>query len=83
MSLLGLPGYVIIGNSLLMECREVMYTPMYFIHGFQWRKQRKRPTVPDNTAPIDTEETMPQPTEESATIILEYSENKAGQFTMF
>jgi len=40
MSLLALPGYVIIGNSLLVECKEILYTPMYFIRGFQWRRQR-------------------------------------------
>jgi len=47
MSLLGMPGYVIIGNSLLHppvagrthpEC-EYLYTPTYYIHGFQWRRQ--------------------------------------------
>jgi len=47
MSLLGMPGYVIIGNSLLYpptkkmhpEC-EYLFTPLYYIHGFQWRRQR-------------------------------------------
>jgi len=49
MSLLGMPGYIIIGNSLLCppvdgkmhpEC-EYLYTPMYYIHGFRWRRQRE------------------------------------------
>jgi hypothetical protein len=48
MSLLGMPGYVIIGNSLLYpptgrihpEC-EYLYTPMYFIQGFRWRRQKQ------------------------------------------
>jgi type I restriction-modification system DNA methylase subunit len=48
MSLLGMPGYVIIGNSLLHpptgmihpEC-DYLFTPMYFINGFQWRRQKE------------------------------------------
>ena len=49
MSLLGMPGYVIIGDCLRYpptvgklhpEC-EYLYTPMYYLHGFQWRRQRK------------------------------------------
>jgi len=48
MSLLGMPGYVIIGNSLLYppagkphpEC-EYLFTPMYYIRGFRWRRQRE------------------------------------------
>jgi type I restriction-modification system DNA methylase subunit len=47
MSLLGMPGYTVIGNSLLYppdgrtypEC-DYLFTPMYYIQGFQWRKQR-------------------------------------------
>lgn len=47
MALLGMPGYVIIGNSLLYpptgtmhpEC-DYLFTPMYFLQGFQWRRQR-------------------------------------------
>ncbi|MCL2218209.1 MAG: SAM-dependent methyltransferase [Defluviitaleaceae bacterium] len=47
MSLLGMSGYVIIGDSLLYpptgkmhpEC-EYLFTPLYYLHGFQWRKQR-------------------------------------------
>lgn len=48
MSLLGMSEYVIIGDSLLYppsekihpEC-EYLYTPMYYVHGFQWRRQRE------------------------------------------
>jgi len=49
MSLLGMSGYVIIGDSLRYpplvgkmhpEC-EYLFTPMYYLHGFRWRHQRK------------------------------------------
>ena len=49
MSLLGMPGFVIIGNSLLYpplvnrqhpEC-EYLYTLMYHVRGFRWRRQRE------------------------------------------
>lgn len=41
MSLLGMSGYVTIGNSLIQEeCTDVWYTPFYFLNGFQYRKQR-------------------------------------------
>ena len=48
MSLLGMPGYVIIGNSLLYpptgrmhpEC-EYWFTPLYYVNGFQWRRQKE------------------------------------------
>ena len=47
MSLLGMPGYVVTGDSLLYpptgkmhsEC-EYLFTPMYYLHGFRWRHQR-------------------------------------------
>ena len=43
MSLLGMPGYVIIGNTLTADVSNYDYwfTPMYFIRGFQWRRQRE------------------------------------------
>jgi len=43
MSLLGMPGYVIIGNTLAADVSNYDYwfTPMYFIRGFQWRRQRE------------------------------------------
>lgn len=40
MSLLGMPGYVMIGNTLSYEFHEVMYTPLYFLSGFMWRRQK-------------------------------------------
>ena len=42
MALLGMPGYVIIGNTLsnhIPEAESIWYTPMYFLHGFQYRTQ--------------------------------------------
>jgi hypothetical protein len=48
MSLLSMPGYVIIGNSLLYpplvnhrhpEC-EYLFTPMYYVGGFRWKEGR-------------------------------------------
>jgi len=41
MSLLGMPGYVIIGNSLTADTEnwEALFTPMYFLSGFPWRMQ--------------------------------------------
>ena len=47
MSLLGMPGYVMIGDSLRYppligkqhpEC-EYLFTPLYHIHGFRWRRK--------------------------------------------
>lgn len=42
MSLLGMPGCVIIGNSFLNEHKELLYTPSYFMNGFQWRRQKEK-----------------------------------------
>jgi hypothetical protein len=42
MSLLGMAGYVIIGNSLIpSENYDVWFTPMYFLYGFNYRKQKR------------------------------------------
>lgn len=43
MSLLGMPGYVIVGNTLTADISNYDYwfTPMYFIRGFRWRRQRE------------------------------------------
>lgn len=38
LSLLGCSGYVIVGNTLTMETREVWYTPMWFSGVWQWRR---------------------------------------------
>jgi len=96
MSLLGMPGYVIIGNSLLMDKEnwDYWFTPMYFIHGFQWRQQQRETveavvsltTSQENTESSDTE--IPE-TEKSTlqaakeTQVVEYNENKVGQLTLF
>lgn len=52
MSLYGMPGYVIIGNSLkhpptvpLPIDYEIWHTPFYFMGGWQWRRQRDKPLV--------------------------------------
>ena len=33
-SLLGIPAYVILGNTLLMECKDIWYTPSFIINGW-------------------------------------------------
>jgi type I restriction-modification system DNA methylase subunit len=41
MSLLGMAGYVIIGNSLIpSDSYDIWYTPMYFLQGFWYRRQK-------------------------------------------
>lgn len=45
MSLLGMPGYVIIGDSLTVECREIWYTPMYYVSGLCYRRQKETEAV--------------------------------------
>ena len=34
LSLLGIPAYVILGNTLLMECKDIWYTPSFIINGW-------------------------------------------------
>lgn len=98
MSLLGMPGYVIIGNTLTCDFSNYDYwfTPMYFIHGFNWRRQREDTTddEPVSIAPQDdlaladtetpvAEETAPQAAVAFLPAAEEYQENKVGQLTLF
>ena len=103
MSLLGLGGYVIIGNSLthpptepMTADYEIWFTPMYFVHGFQWRWQRNEPIHADGgVTPAQDEETgahdstpeaaeiVPQPTQAPPAPDVEYKETKVGQLTLF
>ncbi len=48
MSLLGMAGYVVIGDSIRMDTQnwDYYFTPMYFVHGFPFRKQKELPTNP-------------------------------------
>lgn len=39
-SLLGIPAIIYHGNSLTNEIYDVWYTPMYFLNGFAFRKQK-------------------------------------------
>ena len=61
-SLLGLSGYITIGNTLLMDTEnwDYWYTPMYMANGFQWKQQREdaadtgvNATVPENVMEAD------------------------------
>ena len=94
MALLGMPGYVIIGNSLLMDKEnwDYWFTPMYFIHGFQWRQRRERiaEAMADLTTPQEVFEVSDIPETENPTLqatediqAVEYNENKVGQLTLF
>ena len=84
MALLGMPGYVIIGNSLLMDKEnwDYWFTSMYFIQGFEWRKQKKTSA----NVPAMAEVSEQKNAELQITVDVqtrEYPENKAGQFTLF
>ena len=55
MSLLGMPGYVVIGNSLIpSDTYDTWYTPMYYLKGFNYRTQNIADT---NTGIIESETT--------------------------
>ena len=91
MALLGMPGYVIVGNSLLMDTQnwEYWFTPMYFVNGFSWRKQKTAgitaaSALEETEALVDTstpgiEGSRPQPTESCET----YTESNTGQLSLF
>jgi len=94
MSLLGMPGYVLIGNTLLYEFHDVIYTPMYFLQGFTFR-EKMRETI-DNVKALtpvseQAEDSAPEILEvEEAPVqaiitadMSEYSVNKTGQLTLF
>jgi len=51
MSLLGMAGYVIIGNSLIpSDSYDVWFTPTYYLHGFYYRTQKTVEVKPEPTA---------------------------------
>ena len=98
MSLLGMAGYVIVGNTLLMDTQnwDYWFTPMYFIHGFQWRRQRSISSdgcdVSNNEEPNDVQASMggvPTALEKTSKNLPktadtpEYNETKMGQFSLF
>ena len=90
MSLLGMPGYVIIGNSLSNEIPDessIWYTPLYFLSGFQYRTQKKTITSA-KTASNLVDDIIEQPeTQKTETIIpateidIVLREAENGQFT--
>lgn len=66
MTLLGMSGYVIIGNSLIpSEDYDVWYTPMYFLQGFNYRTQKNDTVI--ETEP-QTDDTVPQPAPQAVVI---------------
>jgi type I restriction-modification system DNA methylase subunit len=42
LSLLGIPAYVILGNSLLVECKDIWYTPAFMINGWPKKLYKKK-----------------------------------------
>lgn len=52
MSLLGMPGKVIIGNSLTNEPGDYWFTPFYYLSGFAWRRQNGDPPHDEPTLEI-------------------------------
>lgn len=49
-SLYGIPARVMLGDSLAWKFSKVLYTPMYFIKGFEWKLKRlKEKSVPKPT----------------------------------
>lgn len=62
MSLLGIPGVVVVGDTLRMEERERWYTPAHIVDGWAW-KLRARAEVLEGTEvngdPADLEEVPP------------------------
>jgi type I restriction-modification system DNA methylase subunit len=70
MSLLGMPGYVKIGNTFIpQDTDEYWFTPMYLLSGFTWRRQK-------NFAAEAIESTI---IEESTQIL---RETESGQFEL-
>lgn len=41
LSLLGIPAYVILGNTLLVECKDVWYTPAFILNGWPEKLYQK------------------------------------------
>jgi len=82
MALLGMPGYVIIGNSLIPSDQyDVWYTPMYFLQGFNYRTQRNVIPVEESIADSIVHQEEPQVMiipEISMDVILRETDN--GQF---
>ena len=86
MSLLGMPGYVIIGNALSGQAPEAdstWYTPMYFWQGFHYRTQTDIPEETEDTA-ITTEIVRQPETQKiiipAAKIDVVLRETDSGQF---
>lgn len=75
LALLGIPARVIKGNTLSMDFQEVLYTPMFFINGWDGRldefladKKEKEISVEENSVGIDTAETVVEEVEGVITI---------------
>ena len=84
MSLLGMPGFVIIGDSLIPSDKyDVWYTPMYFLQGFHYRTQKSG--IITETATDGTADYVHQPkTQETIAPSIDIDdilrESKSGQF---
>jgi hypothetical protein len=58
LTLLGCAGCVVIGNTLLVEVQEVLYTPVYFFEGFQWKERKKRAELKGEASQVRNAETI-------------------------
>ena len=70
MSLLGMPGYVIIGNTLAADFSgyDYWFTPLYFLHGFTWRRQRLE-ELPDTQKALTVTKQAESVTEQAEAVI--------------
>ena len=48
LALLGIPARVILGDTISLKFKQILYTPLYFINGFSWR-------LKENTSSKSTE----------------------------
>lgn len=98
LSLLGCPGYVIVGNTLTtpptesLQNQDVWYTPMYYRDIWHWRRlwnqlSRIMPTIPPQAPPDSPEEQPEVPVEQgqetTPTTAVSYGENQVGQLMFF
>jgi type I restriction-modification system DNA methylase subunit len=78
MALLGMSGYVIIGNTLIpSDSYDVWFTPTYFLHGFWCRKQKCDEVEADMTAEPTIQPKVVMPAVDADVIL---REDKSGQF---
>jgi type I restriction-modification system DNA methylase subunit len=73
LALYGIPAVVVHGNSLTMEEWSHWYTPVYLIHGWQWKRQRKVESQEDTGSYVETQDEAPAPalTEQTPSTVIQ------------